>query len=69
MMATERIRSLCYQVSDELQMIIGGEELGDLDSSLRALDRAYKTLSTLQTELVRMRHLGLRKVIWPKDTK
>lgn len=69
MMATERVRALCHQMNNELQIIMGGTELGDLDSSLRSVGRAYNVLHALRLEIEAQKRTG-RVVIWPKgETK
>lgn len=68
MMATERLRSLCHQMNNELQIIMGGSELGDLESSLRSVGRAYAVLHMLRLELEQQKRQG-RIVIWPKGEK
>lgn len=63
-MTYESIRSLCVKVVSETQMILGGCELGDLESSLRAIGRVYALLPRIQRELVEQKRKK-RVIIWP----
>jgi hypothetical protein len=67
-MATDQIRSLAFKVTSELQMIMGASELGDLDSSLRAVGRAHAVLFDLQREIIALKRKK-RVTVWPKGAQ
>jgi hypothetical protein len=67
-MATDRVRTLCFQMTQTMQHIMGASELEDHESSLRAVGRAYAVLGSLHEELVRMNRKQ-RTIVWPKGAQ